>query len=56
MCIRDSFVETLKELEEKYPGLEDVFLQWPEGMGWPELSQQLDIFSNEVIPAFTNRG
>jgi len=52
----EHFVETLKEIEEKYPGLEDIFLQWPEGMSWPELSQQLEIFSKEVIPAFTNRG
>ena len=52
----EHFVETLKEIEEKYPVLEDIFLQWPEGMGWPELSKQLDIFSKEVIPAFSKRG
>lgn len=50
------FIETLKEMEEKYPGLEDVFLQWPEGMPWSEMSDQLDIFSKEVIPAFNGRG
>ena len=50
------FIETLKEMEEKYPGLEDVFLQWPEGMPWSEMSDQLEIFSKEVIPAFSGRG
>ena len=50
------FIETLKEMEEKYPGLEDVFLQWPEGMPWSEMSDQLDIFSKEVIPVFNGRG
>ena len=49
------FIETLKEMEEKYPGLEDVFLQWPEGMPWSEMSDQLEIFSKEVIPAFNGR-
>ena len=50
------FIETLKEMEEKYPGLEDVFLQWPEGMPWSEMSDQLEIFSKEVIPVFNGRG
>jgi len=50
------FIDTLKEMEEKYPGLEDVFLQWPEGMPWSEMSDQLEIFSKEVIPAFNGRG
>ena len=50
------FIATLKEMEEKYPGLEDVFLQWPEGMPWSEMSDQLEIFSKEVIPAFNGRG
>jgi hypothetical protein len=49
------FIETFRELEEKYPGLEDVVLQWPEGMPWHELSSQLEIFSREVIPAFAGR-
>ena len=52
----EHFIETLKEIEEKYPGLEDVFLQWPEGMPLSELSDQLEIFSQKVIPAFHNRG
>jgi len=51
----EHFVETLRYFEEKYPGLEDIVLQWPEGMPWHELSAQLEIFSKEVIPAFINR-
>jgi len=51
----EHFVETLRYFEEKYPGLEDIVLQWPEGMPWYELSKQLEIFSKEVIPAFDKR-
>ena len=46
------FVSFLKELEDKYPGLEDIVLQWPEGMPWPEFKDQLTQFSKEVMPAF----
>ena len=51
----EHFVETFRYFEEKYPGLEDIVLQWPEGMPWHELSKQLEIFSKEVIPAFNGR-
>ncbi len=43
-------------MEEKYPGLEDVFLQWPEWMPSSEMSDQFEIFAKEVIPAFNGRG
>ena len=39
----EHFIETFKYFEEKYPGLEDIVLQWPEGMPWHELSSQLEI-------------
>ena len=48
-----AFVDFLKGLEDKYSGLEDVVLQWPEGMPWPEFKDQLTQFSREVMPAFT---
>ena len=51
----EHFIETLRAFEEKYPGLEDVILQWPEGMPWRELTSQLDIFAKEVMPAFSGR-
>lgn len=48
-----NFVSYLKEMEEKYPGLEDIVLQWPEGMPWPEFKEQLSTFAKEVMPAFS---
>jgi alkanesulfonate monooxygenase SsuD/methylene tetrahydromethanopterin reductase-like flavin-dependent oxidoreductase (luciferase family) len=51
----DEFIKFLKGMEEKYPGLEDVVLQWPEGMPWPEFKEQLSAFAREVMPAFTSR-
>lgn len=51
----DGFVPFLKEIEAKYPGLEDVMLQWPEGMPWLEFKDQLSQFAAEVMPAFTGR-
>jgi alkanesulfonate monooxygenase SsuD/methylene tetrahydromethanopterin reductase-like flavin-dependent oxidoreductase (luciferase family) len=48
-----SFVTFLKEMEAKYPGLEDIVLQWPEGMPWPEFKEQLSTFAREVMPAFS---
>jgi alkanesulfonate monooxygenase SsuD/methylene tetrahydromethanopterin reductase-like flavin-dependent oxidoreductase (luciferase family) len=49
------FIKFLKGMEEKYPGLEDVVLQWPEGMPWLEFKEQLSVFGKEVMPAFTSR-
>ena len=49
----EQFVSFLRDFEEKYPGLEDMVLQWPEGMPWPEFKDQLSIFAKEVMPAFT---
>ena len=46
-------MDFLKGLEDKYPGLEDVVLQWPEGMPWLEFKDQLTQFSQEVMPAFS---
>jgi hypothetical protein len=52
----DRFVQYLQELEEKYPGLEDIVLHWPEGMPWLEFRDQLTAFAKEVMPAFAGRG
>ncbi len=51
----DQFVSFLRQTEEKYPGLEDIIVQWPEGMPWPEFKDQLSMFAAEVMPAFTER-
>ena len=49
------FVAFLREIEDKYPGMEDIVLQWPEGMPWHEFKQQLSIFAADVMPSFAGR-
>ena len=51
----ETLVELLQGFEEKFPGLEDIVLHWPEGMSWNEFSQQLTLFAEQVMPAFSNR-
>ena len=51
----ESFVEMLREYEEKYPGMEDVVLHWPEGMPWLEFKDQLTLFAERVMPAFAGQ-
>ena len=51
----EDFVAFLKELEEKYPGLEHIILHWAEGMPRAEFMEQLRIFAEDVMPAFKNR-
>ena len=50
----EQFVELLRGFEEKYPGLEDIILQWPEGMPWHQFREQLTMFAEGVMPAFTS--
>ena len=45
-------IDRLRDMEQKYPGLEDIILQWPEGMPWLEFKEQLTLFAGEVMPAF----
>ena len=45
-------IDRLREVEQKYPGLEDIILHWPEGMPWLEFREQLTLFAGEVMPAF----
>ena len=52
----ERFVEFLKETEEKYPGLEQIVLQWPEGQPWSEFEDQLTRFAREVMPHFSPAG
>ena len=51
----EDFVVFLKELEEKYPGLEHIILHWAEGMPRAEFMEQLRLFASEVMPAFADR-
>ena len=48
----ESLVDLLKEFEERFPGLEDIVMHWPEGMPWSEFRQQLTLFAEGVMPAF----
>jgi alkanesulfonate monooxygenase SsuD/methylene tetrahydromethanopterin reductase-like flavin-dependent oxidoreductase (luciferase family) len=45
-------IAQLREIEAKYPGLEHVMFQWPEGMPWQEFQEQLRLLGKEVMPAF----
>ena len=49
-------IQFLHEMEEKYPGLEDIVLQWPEAMPWEMYKDQLSRFAKDVMPEFTGRG
>jgi alkanesulfonate monooxygenase SsuD/methylene tetrahydromethanopterin reductase-like flavin-dependent oxidoreductase (luciferase family) len=46
-------IARLKALEDEYPGLEQIVLHWPEGMPAEEWIEQLRMFAQEVMPAFT---
>jgi alkanesulfonate monooxygenase SsuD/methylene tetrahydromethanopterin reductase-like flavin-dependent oxidoreductase (luciferase family) len=48
----ESVTRRLRELEDEYPGLEDIVLHWPEGMGASEWKAQLRRFAAEVMPSF----
>jgi len=45
-------VETIREFEARYPGLEEVMLHWPEGLPAAEFQEQLRRVAREVMPAF----
>ena len=42
----------LKEMEEKYPGLENVMLAFPMGATTQQFREQMTRFAREVMPAF----
>lgn len=48
-------IEFLKDLEKRYPGLENVILHWAEGMPREEAMVQFKRFADEVMPAFTDK-
>ncbi len=52
----ENFVSFLKEIEQKYPGLDQIVLHWPEGLPWNEYKEQLEIFAREVMPHFRRQG
>jgi alkanesulfonate monooxygenase SsuD/methylene tetrahydromethanopterin reductase-like flavin-dependent oxidoreductase (luciferase family) len=51
----ERMVDRLLELEEMYPGLEEVMVGQPVGAPSTVLLEQLELFGREVIPAFRER-
>ncbi|MFT5393066.1 MAG: alkanesulfonate monooxygenase SsuD [Gammaproteobacteria bacterium] len=51
----DGFIEYIRTLQEKFPGLEDINVQ--SSMGTPQavMIEQLEAFATEVMPAFEAR-
>jgi alkanesulfonate monooxygenase SsuD/methylene tetrahydromethanopterin reductase-like flavin-dependent oxidoreductase (luciferase family) len=49
----EHLIAQLKDIEAKYPALEHIMLQWPEGMPLREFKEQLRLVAREVMPAFT---
>jgi alkanesulfonate monooxygenase SsuD/methylene tetrahydromethanopterin reductase-like flavin-dependent oxidoreductase (luciferase family) len=45
-------IETIKEFEARYPGLEHMMIHWAEGIPPKEFKEQLRRFAKEVMPAF----
>ena len=45
----------LKEIEEKYPGLEHVMIAFPMGATTAQFSEQVTRFAKEVMPAFRSQ-
>jgi hypothetical protein len=48
----DDFIEHLKKLEERYPGLERVMVSLTVGIPKTMVLEQLERFAAEVLPAF----
>jgi alkanesulfonate monooxygenase SsuD/methylene tetrahydromethanopterin reductase-like flavin-dependent oxidoreductase (luciferase family) len=46
-------IDAIKSIEQKYPGLEDFMIHWPESMPADEFEAQLRRFARDVMPAFT---
>lgn len=45
-------IETSKEFEARYPGLDQTMIHWAEGIPPEEFKDQLRRFASEVMPAF----
>jgi alkanesulfonate monooxygenase SsuD/methylene tetrahydromethanopterin reductase-like flavin-dependent oxidoreductase (luciferase family) len=45
-------IETIKEFEARYPGLDQMMIHWAEGIPPKEFKEQLRRFAREVMPAF----
>jgi alkanesulfonate monooxygenase SsuD/methylene tetrahydromethanopterin reductase-like flavin-dependent oxidoreductase (luciferase family) len=45
-------IDLISEYQERYPGLEQLMLHWPEGVPAAEFQDQLRWFARDVMPAF----
>lgn len=48
-------IDQIREVEVKYPALDQMMIHWAEGLGPNEFKEQLRWFAREVMPAFTRR-
>jgi alkanesulfonate monooxygenase SsuD/methylene tetrahydromethanopterin reductase-like flavin-dependent oxidoreductase (luciferase family) len=48
----ESVIETIREVEARYPGLDQMMIHLPEGMPPSEFMEQLRRFARDVMPAF----
>ena len=51
----NQFIDFLRDVETRYPGLEHIILHWAEGMPREEFTEQLKLFAREVVPGFRAR-
>jgi alkanesulfonate monooxygenase SsuD/methylene tetrahydromethanopterin reductase-like flavin-dependent oxidoreductase (luciferase family) len=49
-------IERIREVEAKYPGLEEMMIHWAEGIPPREFKEQLAWFARDVMPAFGRGG
>ena len=52
----NSTISYLKEIEEKYPGIEQIMIGFPMGETKAQFKEQLTRFAKEVMPAFRGEG
>ena len=48
----EQFLYSLRELEDRYPGLEHVVPHWAEGIPRDAFMQKLRMFADGVVPFF----
>jgi alkanesulfonate monooxygenase SsuD/methylene tetrahydromethanopterin reductase-like flavin-dependent oxidoreductase (luciferase family) len=48
-------IETIREIEARYPGLDQCMIHWAEGIPPAEFKEQLRWFARDVMPAFAGR-
>ena len=51
----EQIIEQLKQVEEKYPGLERIGVSHPVGTPQSVILEQLEMFAEEVMPAFKSK-